>query len=105
MEISEKQLERKFREAVRRAGGRAYKFISPGNAGVPDRLVVLPGGRTGFVELKRKGGKPRPDQRHQMEILEKLGCVTAVLDSADRIGAVLDAVRAGRPEEGRNHDR
>ena len=47
----EKEIERKLTEAVKRIGGKAYKFISPGNDGVPDRLIVMPEGRIIFVEL------------------------------------------------------
>lgn len=49
----EKRIEAKFREKIKSLGGRALKFISPGNAGVPDRLVILPGNKIGFAELKR----------------------------------------------------
>ncbi len=41
----EKMIEQKLRNEVKALGGRAYKFVSPGNDGVPDRLVVLPGGK------------------------------------------------------------
>lgn len=41
---SEKTTEKYLRDEVRKIGGRAYKFVSPGNTGVPDRLVCLPGG-------------------------------------------------------------
>ncbi len=49
--MKESELERRFCRLVEQAGGKAYKFVSPGNSGVPDRIVVLPGGRIGFVEL------------------------------------------------------
>ena len=55
----EKDIETKLRNKVKALGGRAYKFVSPGNSGVPDRLVVLPGGKIGFAELKRPGKMPR----------------------------------------------
>lgn len=91
--MRESELERKFCRLVAQAGGRAYKFVSPGNAGVPDRLVVLPGGKVGFVELKREGGRPRKLQRLRMEELEALGCFTAVVDgpesARDAIGELL----------------
>ena len=81
--MRESELERKFCRLVAQAGGRAYKFVSPGNAGVPDRLV----------ELKREGGRPRKLQRLRMEELEALGCFTAVVDgpesARDAIGELL----------------
>ncbi len=59
--MRESELERKFCRLVGQSGGKAYKFTSPGNSGVPDRLVVLPEGRIGFVELKQGGGNSRED--------------------------------------------
>lgn len=53
----EKEIEKALVAGVRKAGGIAYKFISPGNVGVPDRLVILPGGGVIFVELKTETGK------------------------------------------------
>ena len=54
----EKEIEKKLRTAVEAAGGKCLKWVCPGWSGVPDRLVLLPGGRIVFVETKRpKGGK------------------------------------------------
>ena len=55
--MKEADVERHLVRLVEKAGGKAYKFVSPGRAGVADRLVVLPGGRVWFVELKVKGGR------------------------------------------------
>lgn len=53
----EKEIEEKLRKAVEAAGGLCLKWVCPGWAGVPDRIVLLPGGRLVFVETKRpKGG-------------------------------------------------
>ena len=81
----EKDLEKKFKEKIKYLGGRAYKFISPGNAGVPDRLVVLPGNHIAFVELKRPGEKPRPLQKAQMRFLLKMGATVRTIDSEEKI--------------------
>lgn len=81
--MRESELEKKFRLMVHAGGGKAYKFVSPGNDGVPDRIVVLPGGRIGFVELKQKGEKPRKLQQYRMRELEALGCLTAVVDGPE----------------------
>lgn len=91
--MNEKELERKFVKAVKAAGGRAYKFVSPGTSGVPDRLVVLPDGCIGFVELKAPGKKPRPEQCYQQKILENLGCYVCVLDNPDLIDTVIREIR------------
>ena len=60
--MREKTIEAKLVTAVRQLGGLALKFISPGLDGVPDRLVLLPGGRMAFIELKAPGKKMRPLQ-------------------------------------------
>ena len=69
----EKVLERKLVRAVRNSGGLALKFVSPGMAGVPDRLLLFPGGRMAFCELKAPGEKLRPLQVHRMDQLGYLG--------------------------------
>lgn len=92
----EKELEKKFREAVRDYGGAAYKFVSPGVSGVPDRLAVLPGGHVGFVELKQKGKKPTRLQELQIKRLRALGCAVYVLDSPEDISRVIELIRAGQ---------
>lgn len=52
----EKELEKKLVGMVRNAGGLCLKWVCPGWAGVPDRIVLLPGGRIVFVEMKRPRG-------------------------------------------------
>lgn len=89
----EKKIETKLREEVKKQGGKAYKFVSPGNAGVPDRLVVLPDGKIAFVEIKRKGTKPRPLQVNRIKELEKLGCLVAVIDCVEDIAPLLETIR------------
>lgn len=77
----EKEIEAKLRDKVKALGGRAYKFVSPGNSGVPDRIVVLPEGKIGFAELKRPGKEPRKLQERQIAFLQKLGFTVQVIDS------------------------
>lgn len=71
--MTEKQIEKILRDTVKKAGGIAYKFISPGNAGVPDRIVILPNRWPIFVELKTEDGKTTPLQDRQIVRLKKLG--------------------------------
>ncbi|MFP7271993.1 VRR-NUC domain-containing protein [Bacillus safensis] len=77
----EKDIEKYLREQVKRIKGVAYKFESPGNIGVPDRLVLLPGGKVYFVELKAPGRKPRPTQIRQQKRIKDLGNEVYVIDS------------------------
>lgn len=89
----EKDIESYLREEVKKIGGKAYKFVSPGNDGVPDRLVCLPGGLTYFVELKAPGKKPSPLQRKRIAELDLLGQQVFVLDSIKAVDAFIEIVR------------
>lgn len=67
----EKEIERRMCEMIRKRGGLTYKFTSPGNPGVPDRLVITPAGIVWFVELKTETGKLSKIQKYQIKELEK----------------------------------
>jgi hypothetical protein len=91
--IKERDVEVYLREKVKAAGGKAYKWVSPGNAGVPDRIVILPGGRIAFVELKSPGKTSTQLQRYRQGQLQKLGCqVYADIDSADKVDRLVKAL-------------
>ena len=86
---SEKQIEQKLVRMAAAKGGVALKFVSPGCDGVPDRLVLFPGGKAGFVELKAPGKKPRPLQLRRIHQLRKLGFPVFVADGLEQIDEVL----------------
>ena len=67
----------------------AAKWVSPGMAGVPDRIVFLPGGRIIFVELKRPGEKPTPLQNRIIEMLRELGADVRVVDSMEKADEIF----------------
>ena len=90
--MREKTLERKLAETVKAMGGIALKFVSPGFAGMPDRLVLLPVGKCGFVEVKRRGEKPRPLQEARHGMLKRLGFKVYVLDCVGQIEEVLHEI-------------
>lgn len=69
----EKDVESRFKHEVEKHGCMCLKFVSPGFTGVPDRIVLIPGGRICFVELKAPGKKERPRQRYVQGLLRKLG--------------------------------
>ncbi|MBD2797204.1 VRR-NUC domain-containing protein [Xenorhabdus sp. 18] len=88
MKIREDVIEKNLVSEIKKIGGIAYKFVSPGRRGVPDRIVVLPDGRVVFVECKAPGEKPRPDQLREHERLRALGQTVVVLDSKN-VGGIL----------------
>lgn len=87
--MRETEIEKYLTAQVKKAGGWALKFISPGVSGVPDRIVLLPGGQMFFVELKRPGVKARPLQQAVHRKLEHLGFTVYVIDSLEHINQLL----------------
>ena len=87
--MREKDVEQRLVRAVKKQGGLCPKFVSPGMAGMPDRLVLLPGRRLAFVEVKAPGQRPRPLQLHRHEQLRALGFPVFVLDDPEDVPALL----------------
>ena len=88
--MREQRIEHQLVRQVSKLGGLALKFVSPGMAGVPDRLLLFPGGKAVFVETKAPGKKPRPLQVHRHEQLRALGFRVYVIDEMKQIREVLD---------------
>ena len=91
--MRERDIEAYLRDQVKAIGGIAYKFVSPGNAGVPDRLVLLPGERVVFVELKAPGRQPTPLQLRQQRRIRDLGFTVLVIDSKEGVDEFIKGVR------------
>ena len=81
----EKQIEAYLVKRVKEIGGIPYKFTSPSNRGVSDRIVVLPGGAIWFIEVKRAGGKLTPLQVKFAETVQTLGHRYACLWSKEEV--------------------
>ena len=92
--MREKIIEQLLVKAVKNSGGIAPKLVSPGFDGMPDRLVLLPFGRIGFVEVKRHGEKPRPLQESRHGLLRQLGFKVYVLDDGAQIGGILNEIQS-----------
>jgi hypothetical protein len=88
----EQEIELQLVRAVKKMGGRAVKFMSPGFDGMPDRLVLLPGGKCGFVEVKAPGKKPRALQRVRIEMLRVWGFKVYVLDAKEQIEEIINDI-------------
>lgn len=89
MAIRERAVERYLKDAVLQAGGSSWKWVSPGHTGVPDRIVIFPGGRVYFVEVKTKGGKLSARQTFVLRLLRAFGCNTDVVYSRDDVDDFL----------------
>lgn len=92
--MNEKFIEKKLVETVKKLGGLAPKFVSPGFDGVPDRIVLLPHGVFAFIELKAPGKEMRPLQVRRKRQLEQLGFSVYCVDSLKQIGVILDEIQS-----------
>lgn len=92
--MREKEIEKRLVQEVRKRGGLCWKFTSPGTDGVPDRIVLMPGGKFAFVELKAPGKKMRPLQDYRKSQLEERSFDVYCIDGIKQIGGVLDAIQA-----------
>lgn len=93
--MKESTIEARLVREVKKRGGLCYKFTSPGNPGVPDRIVVLPDGVTVYVELKTEIGRLANIQKWQIEELRKRGAEVRVLKGMDQVLAFLEEVDRG----------
>ena len=92
---SENTPEAYLRDRVKALGGRSYKWVSPGCSGVPDRIVILPGGRAVFVELKSEGETSTKLQKKRQAELENLGCtVYRDIDTKEKVREMLDEIQS-----------
>ena len=90
--MREREVEKRLVQTVKRMGGICPKWISPGLDGVPDRIVLLPGGRIGFIELKAPGKKMRPLQEKRKRQLTALGFTVLCIDNKEEIEVMLDGI-------------
>ena len=90
----EKDVEKRLIKPVRQLGGLCLKFETPGFTGVPDRIILLPGGRVLFVETKAPGKVERPRQEYVQGLLRRLGfTVYSTIDDAAKVAAVMEECR------------
>ena len=85
----EKFIEQKLVAQVRREGGLCPKFVSPGSDGWPDRIVLMPGGKLAFVELKAPQGRLRPLQVQRHAQLRDLGFLVFTVNDPEQIPEIL----------------
>jgi hypothetical protein len=88
----EKHIEMRSRKYAENKGGKLYKWVSPGNNGMPDRILILPFRPAVFIEFKDKGKKPSPLQLIRHEELRALGQIVLVLDNFIDFKKYVDVV-------------
>ena len=88
----EKAVEAYLRQRVKGVGGLALKLVCPGWIGVPDRLILMPGGRAYFAETKDLGKRPRPRQMYVHGVLRRLGFTVFVPDSYTAVDEMMREV-------------
>lgn len=88
----EAQIERKLVAAVRSTGGMCLKWSSPGTAGVPDRICLMPDGRVLFVEVKTPTGRLSSVQVAMHRRMSAIGHSVAVVRSVAEINELLEIV-------------
>ena len=94
--MRESKVETYLHEKVVAAGGWTYKFVSPGRANVPDRIVIWPlpacfpiRADVHFVETKATGVGVRAGQKREHVRLEDWGCVVLVIDTKRKVDAYV----------------
>lgn len=90
--MRESSIESKLVRMVRERGGLCFKFVSPGNPGVPDRIVITPTGRTVYVELKTETGRLAAIQKWQHEEMRKRGADVRTLKGLEQVKAFVEEV-------------
>lgn len=90
--MREKVIEQQLVKETKLRGGLCEKWNS-GTVGWPDRIVLLPDGKVGFVECKAPGEIPRPIQLHRHKQLRQFGYKVYVLDRPEQIGGILDGIQ------------
>lgn len=83
--MREKDIEANVKRYIEKQGGVCWKFTSPGTKGVPDRVILLPGGRIVFAELKTKIGCPSEMQKYRIRQLRRLGFEIRVVRSVEDV--------------------
>ena len=92
---SEKTLEARLVREIEARGGMALKYTSQFHRGIPDRICLLLGGLSIFVELKSTGKKPTKLQEHAMKRLDEMGHPTCVVDRTEKLEELLQILDEG----------
>ncbi|MDO5015273.1 MAG: VRR-NUC domain-containing protein [Clostridia bacterium] len=91
--MRESEIEKILRVEIEKLNGVCFKFISPGNIGVPDRIVIYPGGKIHFIELKTKKGVLSKAQELQISVLRSKGAEVFVIFGIDGVKQYLEGLK------------
>lgn len=101
-EMREKKIEQYLVDEVEKLRGIAFKWSSPGNRGVPDRICFLPKGTIVFVECKATGKRPTPLQRKVVQSLRDFGQEVLIIDSKEMVDIFCETITELSEEEMKN---
>ena len=76
-------------------GGKCYKFVSPQNSGVPDRILLIKG-YTIFIETKAPNGKPRPLQKKVHQEMREYGALVMVINTKEQVDDLFNDLDSRR---------
>lgn len=93
--MKESQIERNLVDRIKTRGGLCYKFVSPANPGVPDRVIIVPDGRTVFVELKTESGSLSKIQERQISEMRKRGADVRVCKGLESVKDLVEDLFPG----------
>lgn len=98
--MRESVIESRLRREIERLGCICWKFVSPGCSGVPDRIVLIPGGHIIFVETKAPGRRERALQTYVQGRMRGMGCVVfSSVDSPEKVREVCDYIEKVKRDE------
>ena len=91
----ENRIEKKLCDGVKALGGKAYKFVSPGCNGVPDRIICLPNGTVIFAETKAPKGEPTKQQQHRINEMRRMGQKVFIPSTIEQVDRLLAEIKEG----------
>ena len=91
--MKESDVEKYLNDEVKKLGGITRKWTSPGHAGVPDRIVIFPGGRVWFVEVKTDKGKLSIRQQRELQTLKSYDCNVTTVYGFDEVDDFIHMIK------------
>ena len=90
--IRERDVEKRLVRKIKAIGGKAYKFRSPNNRSVPDRLCIFEWPNFFFVECKAPGKEPTPAQWEEINRLRERKFVVYIIDTYEKVDLLMKQI-------------